>query len=360
MNKLRWGFLSTAQIGRKNWKAIFNSGNSVITAVASRDRQKASQFIDDCQADFPFPQRPTALGSYEALLASPDVDALYIPLPTGLRKEWVLRAAAAGKHVLCEKPCAIQAGDLREMIAACAQHGVQFMDGVMFMHNTRLPLIQSLLADGKFVGDIRRITSMFSFLGDPGSFHRNIRVQGPLEPAGCLGDLGWYCVRITLVAMRGEMPREVSGRLLDHAEDPGVPTQFSGEMIFPNGASAGFFCSFLTSSQQWVEISGTKGGLRMPDFVHPFNTYESAFEVNRTWQTARAPSGTVIPPEPALQAIPGHAISQDTYMIRNFADQIRSGTLNGEWPAIALKTQVIVDACLESARNSRPITLSWP
>ena len=72
------------------------------------------------------------------MLAAKDVDALYIPLPTGLRKEWVIRAAQAGKHIVCEKPCAINAADLREMVDACRQHRVQFMDGVMFMHSRRL------------------------------------------------------------------------------------------------------------------------------------------------------------------------------------------------------------------------------
>ena len=356
MNKIRWGYLSTAQIGRRNWKAILNSGNSIVSAVASRDKLKAEQFIEDCQTTAPFPQRPVALGSYEELLAAPDIDALYIPLPTGLRKEWVLRAAAAGKHVLCEKPCAINAADLREMIAACARYRVQFMDGVMFMHNPRLPLICEVLADGKSVGNIRRISSMFSFLGDTNTFHGNIRVQGPLEPAGCLGDLGWYCARISLIALRGEMPREVSGRILDHAADANVPTQFSAELIFANGASAGFFCSFLTGSQQWLQISGDKGSVRVPDFVHPFNTYEPAFEVNRTWQNAKAPAGTLIPEDTTALASHGHAIAQDTNMIRNFANQIRSGTLRSEWPEIALKTQLILDACLESARKGSPVT----
>src|SRR5579863_4146140 len=105
MTKLRWGILSTAQIARKNWKGIWHSGNSVITAVASRDAQRSRQFIAECQKEHPFDVAPAALGSYEQLLASPDVDAVYIPLPTGLRKEWVLRAAKAKKHILCEKPC---------------------------------------------------------------------------------------------------------------------------------------------------------------------------------------------------------------------------------------------------------------
>src|SRR5215471_7072705 len=137
MNKLRWGILSTANIASKNWKAIHASGNSVVTAVASRDLERAREFIRLCQAEAAFETPPVALGSYEELLASKNVDAVYIPLPTGLRKPWVLRAAAAGKHVLCEKPCGLNLAEVQEMVAACRKNGVQFMDGVMFMHNPR-------------------------------------------------------------------------------------------------------------------------------------------------------------------------------------------------------------------------------
>jgi len=85
-------------------------------------------------------------------------------LPTGLRQEWVLRAAQAGKHVVCEKPCATSVADLQEMVEACRLHGVQFMDGVMFMHSQRLPLLRKVLDDGQNVGEVRRITSAFTSL----------------------------------------------------------------------------------------------------------------------------------------------------------------------------------------------------
>src|SRR5882762_8997329 len=137
-NKVRWGILGTAQIARKNWKAIRNTGNSTVVAVASRNVARASEFIAECQSEAPMDAPPTAFGSYEELLALKQVEAVYIPLPTGLRKEWVLRAAAAGKHIVSEKPCAPSVADLQEMIEACRRNRVQFMDGVMFMHSRRL------------------------------------------------------------------------------------------------------------------------------------------------------------------------------------------------------------------------------
>src|SRR4051812_11679873 len=96
----RWGILGAATIARKNWKAIRNAGNSVVAAVASRDAGRARQFIDECQAACPMSDVPQACASYDELLRRPDVKAVYIPLPTGVRKEWVIRAAEAGKHVL--------------------------------------------------------------------------------------------------------------------------------------------------------------------------------------------------------------------------------------------------------------------
>jgi len=173
-NHFRWGILGTAQIARKNWRAIRDSGNPIV-AVASRHLERSRRFIAECQAEVPFETIPEAYGSYESLLASPAVDAVYIPLPTGLRKEWVLRAAAAGKHIVSEKPCAVSVADLREMLEACRRHRVQFMDGVMFMHSPRLAKIREILDDGQNVGEVRRISSAFSFYVG-GNFFRDLQL----------------------------------------------------------------------------------------------------------------------------------------------------------------------------------------
>src|SRR5262249_23404654 len=180
----RFGILGTANIARKNWDAIRNSGNATLVAVGSRTRQRAEQFIAECQASAPFAQPPQAM-DYEQLIASRDIDAIYIPLPTGIRKEWVLRAATAGKHVLCEKPCACSAPEVAEILDACRASGVQFMDGVMFMHSSRLASMRQTLDDGASVGDIRRIMSQFSFLGSEEFFLKNIRTSHELRTLVC-------------------------------------------------------------------------------------------------------------------------------------------------------------------------------
>ena len=360
MNQLRFGILSTANIGRQNWKAVFNSGNAIVTAVASRDAERSREFIRQGQREFPFAAEPAALGSYEELLASPNVDAVYIPVPTGLRKEWVLRAAAAGKHVVCEKPCGVSFADVQEMVDTCRKNRVQFMDGVMFMHNPRLPRIREVLDDGQSVGPVRRIVSAFSFLGT-GDFSRgNIRVDGRLEPTGCLGDLGWYCIRFSLWTMKWQLPHAVTGWMLSQSEPIGgrvpAPTEFSAELFFSNGVSAGFYSSFLAAVQQWIFVSGRDGWLRVPDFVHPFNSREPVFEVNRTEirvREAGAVQGQTPMPESAEL---GHATAQNTVMFRNFANQVLSGKLNDEWPTWALKTQQVQDACFQSAQeDGKPV-----
>jgi predicted dehydrogenase len=351
MEPFRWGILGAARIARKNWKSIRRSGNSVVTAVGSRDPARAAQFIEDCQKIEPFEESPVIFNDYAKLIESPEVDGVYIPLPTGVRKDIVMRAAAAGKHVLCEKPCAPNADDLREMIAACQRNKVQFMDGVMFMHNPRLEQLRATLDDKANLGRIHRINSHFSFFGGAEFFTTNIRLDAMLEPLGCLGDLGWYCIRFSLWVMRWQMPRQVAGVVLEQIN--GVPTAFSGEMIFEGGVSANFYCSFREQHQQWVSLSCEKAFVRVPDFVLPLQGSTTAFEVN---QIASRMVGCDYINEPTVKIIPNSEpagnsmVTQETNMIRNFVAQTQTGTLNEDWPDMALRTQIVADACLSSAR----------
>ena len=353
MKNLRIGFLSTAGIGRKNWKAIFNSGSCVISAVASRDAQKSTEFISDCQREFSFAETPRALGSYDELLMSPEVDAVYVPLPTGLRKDLVVRAAQNGKHILCEKPCASSLAELDAMLAACQKHSVQFLDGVMFMHNPRLPKIREVLADGKSLGRLQRMSSGFSFYSGDDFFQKNIRVDAALEPAGCLGDLGWYSIRFFLWTLNWQLPHTVSAKILAQSAS-GVPTEFSAELFFDDGVSAEFYSSFLTAKQQWVAVGGRNGWLRLPDFVHPRNGYEPAFELNGV--EVSVPSDVKCPSDADPGSF-GHPTAQDTRMWRNFANQIFSGKLNDDWPNWARQTQKVLDACHQAALRGTSLKL---
>jgi predicted dehydrogenase len=330
--------------------------------VASRSLDRARQFVAECQAACPLPGPAEAVGSYDELLARPDVDAVYIPLPTGVRKEWVLEAAGAGKHVLVEKPVGVAAADVRDMLAACERNQVQLMDGVMFMHSRRLDALRRTLDDGVSVGRVRRIASQFSF-NAPESFAReNIRGDSRLEPHGCLGDLGWYNIRFALWVMRYEMPTEVAARVLAAAGRPQeVPFEMSAEMLFPGGVSASFYCSFRTENEQWATVSGTKGFVHVPDFVLPFFGDEVRFEVTSSvFEKAgcdfdmRRRTRTVVVPEYSNS----HPTAQEANMFRAFSDLVVANRRDPRWGDIALRTQLVVEACAESTKSGRPVRLA--
>lgn len=357
----RWGILGTATIARKNWKSIFLSGNGRLVAVASRSVERSRQYIADYQKTVPFDPAPIPCGSYEELLARTDIDAVYIPLPTGVRKEWVLRAAAAGKHVLVEKPVGVTSADVEEMIAACRKQNVQLMDGVMFMHSQRLNKLRATLDDGQSVGKIKRIVSHFSFNAPAEFLQNNIRVSNDLEPLGALGDLGWYNIRLTLWALKYQMPHTVTGRMLTAGAGGKVPLEFSAELFFADGVSASFYCSFLTENQQWGNISGDKGFVTIPDFVLPWYGPEAAFNVtNAVFRI----DGCEFHMEDHTRRVSvaeysdGVPNAQEVNLFRTFGDLALSGKTDPHWGEIALKTQRVMDACLKSARqNGAAVTL---
>jgi predicted dehydrogenase len=362
----RWGILGTANIARKNWQAIRRASNCRLTAVASRDIDRCRRFIDECQRSVPFDPPPWALGSYEELLASDEVDAVYMPLPTGVRKPWAIRAAEAGKHVLLEKPVGATAEDVREILAACRRSGVQMMDGVMFMHSRRMEAVRKILDDGQSIGTLKRITSQFSFGAGSEFFASNIRAHGQLEPLGCLGDLGWYNIRFTLWAMNWQLPKGVSGHMLaEHrrADSPAaVPTDFSAELFFDGGVSAAFYCSFLAEIQQWANLAGTEGFLQVPDFVLPWRGDEVSFGVSNPVHTITGCDFN-LEEHPRRFAVREDSNStensQEANMFRRFAELALSGRPDNSWGEMALKTQQVLDACLRSARaGGKTIELS--
>jgi predicted dehydrogenase len=242
------------------------------------------------------------------------------------------------------------------MIAACDRSGVQFMDGVMFMHSARLGAMRQVLDDGESVGEIRRIASHFSFCADDAWVQSNIRASSQLEPAGCLGDLGWYTIRIILWAMKYELPTEVRGRILNGVQRPDsaqpVPQEFQGEMHFANGVSATFYNSFRTNHQQWAHVSGTHGYLTLSDFVLPFYGNEVSFDVGRHRFVA---DGCQFNMEQSLRQhrlseySNNHETAQETSLFRTFGDLVLSGRRDAFWPEVALRTQQVLDAALKSA-----------
>jgi predicted dehydrogenase len=358
---VRWGFIGAAQIARKNWKAVRMSGNGVVTAVASRDVSRAESFIHDCSMEAPpviignegeaTLTRPVAIGDYQSLLDRDDIDAVYIALPTAIRKQWVIAAAKAGKHVLSEKPIAVHADDAADMITACRESGVNFMDGVMFDHSLRLPALKQAFADPGAFGRLRRIQSHFSFCGDDSFEAANIRASAELEPHGCLGDLGWYCIRLSLWAANDRLPIAVSGRAISTYEGGSVPSEFQGELKFSDDLTAGFFCSFRCVNQQTAIISGDRGYITMDDFVVPFVGAESQWQFhqhelkvdNCRWNFGRHSTSHAV-----WEHDSGEVDSQEVRMIRSFGEAILHGSPCVRASEIALKTQQVLDALRRS------------
>jgi predicted dehydrogenase len=245
------------------------------------------------------------------------------------------------------------------MLEACRKNKVQFMDGVMFMHSQRLPLLRQILDDGKSVGRVQRIASQFSFRGADDFMSSNIRVNHELEPLGALGDLGWYNIRFALWTMNEQLPEKVCARSLsersrDERGQP-VPVEFAGELYFAGSVSSSFYCSFITQNQQWAHVSGPLGSVHLSDFVLPFYGCESEFEVS---QPVFRVDGCDFHME---KHVSRHAVaeysdgkpgSQETNMIRKFADIVLSGKLEQAWGEQAFKTQLVIDACVKSARQS--------
>jgi predicted dehydrogenase len=218
--------------------------------------------------------------------------------------------------------------------------------------------MREVLDDKTSIGELKRITTHFSFNAPPEFFRENIRARSEMEPYGSLGDLGWYCIRFALWTMKWQLPRAVTGRVLaefKHADSAApVPTEFSGELLFDGGVSSGFYCSFISALEEHATISGTQGYLRVDDFVAPFHGSESVFEVHHLEHNI---VGCDYNMEPQVKrfSVPEHSNShptaQETNMIRNFVNQVRSGKLNELWPEMSLKTQQVMHACFESAKR---------
>lgn len=365
----RWGFLGGASIAQKNWNAIFQSGNGVVSAVASRSKERAEKFIEDCQAEIPFDEKPTAFGDYQEMIDSDQVDAVYIPLPTGLRKQWVIAAAKAGKHVMCEKPCAVSADDLREMVEACSEAGVQFMDGVMYMHNQRLKILGKALKDQEKFGLLRRVAGQFSFRADDDFFENNIRASRELEPQGCLGDLGWYLIRLAMFANDWKMPTRITASQISPAGEPfeKPPIDFQFQLYFPSDiegeeVTSQFFCSFKTHHQQWMHFAGTNGTARIDDFVLPFEgdqlrfqTNQCDFEVNGTSFVMKHWQQDHLTEEPSES----RSGSQECKLFHRFNEIVTSGELDEFWPNVSMRTQIVLDCCQQAAINGGEVHLEY-
>jgi predicted dehydrogenase len=328
---VRIGIISTAVIASKVCQGIHAARGATPAAVASRDPAKAKAWAKKHRV-------PRSFGSYQALLEDPDIDAVYIALPPSMHHEWTIRAAEHGKHVLCEKPIALNYTQAKEMVDACRQHCVQLMDGVFWVHHPRAVHLRKTLDKG-VLGQIRRVTSAFTFHWDKMPTD-NIRLKPDLG-GGSLGDLGWYCIRITHFAFQ-DLPKRVfaTARYFNK-----VDVNLSATLWYGDERMASFDCGFDTVMRQWFEIAGTKNSLVCDDFVLP-NSTESARYFMHDGTAKKRRDFTV------------RNGVQEVSMVEDFAQIIRSGKLDPRWPAETLATQKVVDALTRSARTESIVELA--
>lgn len=254
---MKWGILSTANIAQQSIiPAIQHSKNSEVYGIAS-ESGKATEVANSFQIQ-------KAYDSYYALLEDPEIEAVYIPLPNALHKKWVIESAKKGKHVLCEKPAALNLSDLEEMVQTCAENDVFFMEGFMYQFHPQHQRVKEILSSGE-IGEIRHINSVFTFQLDLSS--NDIRLNRDLG-GGCVFDVGCYCIHSSLLLLNQD-PKQVyvSSNLSSSKTD--VETTASGLLTFDKGVTMTFHCSFEEPMTHQYEIFGTKGSIRIPFAFRP-------------------------------------------------------------------------------------------
>ncbi len=251
---LRWGILGCARIVRRALiSAIRASEGGTLLALASRDGSTARAWA----AEFGVPK---AFGTYDELLADPDVDAVYIPLPNELHKPWVFAAADAGKHVLCEKPLALNSAEAREMVDHCRRRQVVLMEAFMWRHQPRTAELRRLVT-GRAIGDLRLVRSSFSFPIAPGDWRLD-----PGRGGGALLDVGCYGVSTARLFAGGE-PDAV--RALARFGPTGVDLSLTSSLHFPGGVLGLVDCSFEQPLRCSYELVGTRGLIEVADAYLP-------------------------------------------------------------------------------------------
>jgi D-xylose 1-dehydrogenase (NADP+, D-xylono-1,5-lactone-forming) len=252
--KLRWGILGCARISRRGLiPGIVGSRTGSLVALASRDLATARAWSTEFGVN-------KACGSYEELLADSEVDAVYIPLPNELHKPWVFAAANAGKHILCEKPLALNQQEARAMVDHCADRNVVIVEAFMWRHQPRTTALRAMVAEGT-IGELRLIRSSFSFPIDPGDWRLD-----PARGGGALWDIGCYGVSTVRLFAAGE-PDVIQS--LARFGPTGVDLSLTSEMRFPSGVLGLIDCSFEQPFRCSYELVGTRGSIDVPDAYLP-------------------------------------------------------------------------------------------
>lgn len=322
---IRWGILSTANIGRgRVIPAIQQSSNGVVAAVASRDIDRAQRFADSLNI-------PIAYGSYEELIEAPEIDAIYNPLPNSLHAEWSIRCAEAGKPTLCEKPLASDAAEAQIMVDAFADRGVLFAEAFMYRFHPQTVRVKQLVDSG-VIGNLQGVMAAFTF---PISNEANIRLQKDLA-GGSLMDVGCYCVNVIRL-MTGEEPSDVQA-LANMGAASGVDESLTGILKFESGVLAHFDCSLRAGYNHSYQIRGTQGRILVEEGFVMDATRSTTI---RVWENAG-------PRQDIYSEITIPATNHYQLMVEDFADALLNDRAPRYAPQDAVSNMQVIDALLAS------------
>lgn len=322
---LHWGLICTARINSALIPAIRASDRSELVAVASRDLHRAQAYADEWDI-------PRAHGSYEDLLSDPEIDVIYNALPNNLHRGWTVKAADAGKHILCEKPLALTVEDVDHMIEAADRNKVVLFEAYMYRHHPQTLRVQELVRQGT-IGDVRLVHAVFSYTLDrPG----DVRLE-PDFGGGSLWDVGCYPVSFARGVIDAA-PEEVFG--YQKLGDSGVDMTFTGQMRFADGVLAQFDCSFEAPLRTKIEVVGSQGTL----------------VVDHPWKPAiEGPAGIRLRRGDSEEMLNVEEVDPYLCEVEAMADCV----LNGTDPILPLsESRDIMDtltALYESARNGQPV-----
>jgi predicted dehydrogenase len=322
---LNWGLLSTARINRALIPPLQVSRRNKLLAVASRSQATADAYAREKKI-------PRAYGSYEALLADPEIDVIYNPLPNHLHAEWTIKAVQAGKHVLCEKPLALSVDEVDAIIAAARQHGCVVAEAFMYRHHPQTLKVQEIVQSGS-LGTLKLIRGSFTFVltreGD-------VRLK-PEWGGGSIWDVGCYPISYAR-AVVGEEPLEVFGWQV--TGPTGIDETFVGQMRFGGGVIAQFDSSFVIPFHAFMEIVGSEGTLNIPHPFKPGIAEKIYLTRGERIETITIKGGELYSGE-----------------VEDMADAI----LLGRTPRVTLEDSranvAAIAALLESARTGRPVQL---
>ena len=254
---IRWGILGTAGIAERSFlPALREAGDGVAVSVASRDGTRARSWASDHDV-------ARGVGGYEDVVADPEIEAIYVPLPNGLHAEWTIAALEAGKAVLCEKPLCVTPEETSRVLATADAASVPLWEAFVFPFHQQIERVHDALAGGQ-IGEVREIASRFHFaLDDP----RDIRLSAELG-GGSVFDVGCYPIRLARLLFDDEpdLDRTIADAVWTTS---GVDTELWGALTFPGDRRLVFSCGFVTAYETFSRVFGSEGEIRMTNPFHP-------------------------------------------------------------------------------------------